>query len=69
MLVAAARGRLSGNGDISSENEPRANLAANCIPEDIFSMEANDLERFLEERRRLMAQKIKRYFLSLQSHA
>lgn len=52
-------------GDITSLDELDANLAANCIPEDIFEMDASDYERFLDERRTLMAQKIKRYFFSL----
>ncbi len=52
-------------GDIMSLDELHANLAANCIPEDIFEMDASDYERFLDERRTLMAQKIKRYFFSL----
>ena len=52
-------------GDITSLDELHANLATNCIPEDIFEMDASDYERFLEKRRTLMAQKIKRYFFSL----
>ena len=52
-------------GDITSLDELHANLAANCIPEDIFEMDASDYERFLDERRVLMAQKIKKYFFSL----
>lgn len=52
-------------GDITSLDELHANLVANCIPEDIFEMDATDYERFLDERRTLMAQKIKRYFFSL----
>lgn len=52
-------------GDITSLDELHTNLAANCIPEDIFEMDASDYERFLDERRTLMAQKIKRYFFSL----
>lgn len=52
-------------GDITSLDELHANLAANCIPEDIFEMDASDYERFLDERRVLMAQKVKKYFFSL----
>lgn len=52
-------------GNIHSVEELKANLAANCIPEDIFTMSAEDYERFLGERRALMAQKIKDYFLEL----
>lgn len=52
-------------GDIADAGELKENLASNCIPEDIFGMGAGDYERFLEERRGLMAKKIKGYFLSL----
>ena len=41
------------------------NLQQNCIPENIVHMEYTDYEKFLEERRVLMAQKIKKYYYSL----
>lgn len=52
-------------GDISDVDALEQNLKANCIPSDIFEMGAEDYERFLEERRKLMAEKIKGYFLGL----
>lgn len=52
-------------GDIADEQELMDNLATNCIPADIFDMGAEDYERFLVERRELMAQKIKAYYQSL----
>lgn len=52
-------------GDISDEQKLMDNLASNCIPADIFSMDANNYQRFLKERRKLMAQKIKAYFQAL----
>lgn len=52
-------------GDIADEAELKNNLADNCIPEDITEMAAKDYERFLKERRTLMATKIKAYFLGL----
>ena len=52
-------------GDICDVSALQSNLEANCIPNDIFEMDASDYEHFLEERRRLMAKKIKQYFLSL----
>ena len=52
-------------GDISDENALMDNLEQNCIPADVFSMGAEDYDRFLEERRQMMAQKIKAYFQSL----
>lgn len=52
-------------GNIYGRDELMHNLDQNCIPHDVFSMSANDYERFLQERRLLMSQKIKQYFLSL----
>ena len=52
-------------GDISDEQALMENLAENCIPEDIFFMTGDDYDRFLSERRELMAKKIKEYFFSL----
>lgn len=52
-------------GDISDADALERNLKANCIPSDIFEMGAEDYEKFLEERRKLMAEKIKGYFLGL----
>ncbi len=46
-------------GGINSLEELKENLAMNCIPENIATMNYNE---FLEERRKLMAQKIKKYF-------
>lgn len=43
----------------------RENLDANCVPKSIVSMDINDYEGFLEQRRELMARKIKDYYLSL----
>lgn len=52
-------------GDISDEETLVSNLKANCIPEGVFHMTAEDYETFLAERRALMAQKIRQYFESL----
>lgn len=52
-------------GDISTEDDLEANLAANCIPSGIFDMGVRDYERFLEGRRVLMARKIRSYFEGL----
>ena len=43
----------------------RKNFRQNCIPETIFSMEIDSYEEFLMQRRRLMAQKIKKYYYHL----
>jgi hypothetical protein len=39
-----------------------ANLAMNCIPASVLDGEIKDFDSFLEERRRLMALKIKSWF-------
>lgn len=52
-------------GNIYEEDNLLDNLSQNCIPGDIFDMGAGDYERFLNERRILMANKIKEYFFAL----
>jgi len=42
------------------------NLEDNCIPLDIINWDYNDyIEKFLPERRKLMAEKIKNYYQNL----
>lgn len=52
-------------GSILDEQQLRRNLALNCIPEEVFDMDYTRYAEFLEKRRTLMAQKIKKYYLSL----
>ncbi len=52
-------------GNISDMNVLRENLKANCIPENIISMDVDDYEEFLLERRKLMAKKIQAYYSTL----
>ena len=52
-------------GSIMNEEDLRANLAVNCIPEDIFDMDHTRYEEFLQKRRALMAKKIRKYYESL----
>lgn len=52
-------------GSIINEDELKCNLAANCIPSGVFDMEFSDYDRFLAERRGMMAAKIRRYYESL----
>ncbi|MBD4336927.1 hypothetical protein GUH15_12845 [Xanthomonas citri pv. citri] len=49
-------------GGIDSMQKLRANMAANCIPEEIFDMDYTCFEDFLKKRRHLMAQKIQHYY-------
>ncbi|HNW69373.1 MAG TPA: DUF262 domain-containing protein [Bacteroidales bacterium] len=52
-------------GAITTSDELKLNLAMNCIPESIMNMEVLDYDTFLAERRKLMAEKIKEYYLAL----
>lgn len=53
---------IMANGD---ENSLDSNLADNCIPMGVVNMEANDYMSFLEQRRALMTDLIKKYYYSL----
>lgn len=52
-------------GSIKDKEELKRNLQMNCIPEEIFEMDYTRYNEFLEKRRTLMADKIKRYYYSL----
>jgi hypothetical protein len=49
-------------GGITDRAEMAANLATNCIPAAMLEGEVKDFSEFLEERRKLMALKIKSWF-------
>lgn len=52
-------------GGILTMEELRHNLAMNCIPESVFTMEIDDYNQFLTERKKLMASKIREYYRML----
>ena len=52
-------------GTILNEYDLINNLKINCIPESIYTMQAGDYETFLQERRKMMAEKIKNYYYSI----
>jgi len=52
-------------GGIGSMTGLYKNMAQSCIPKSIFEMDADEYPRFLIERRKLMAEKIKEYYWSL----
>lgn len=52
-------------GNITDRRSLQQNLAAHCIPELVFTAEVGEYQRFLEERRKLMARRIKTYYQSL----
>jgi hypothetical protein len=50
---------------IHDEMDLLENMHQHCIPTQIFDMQVDDYEDFLEERRKLMAEKIREYYYSL----
>ena len=52
-------------GSITDLAQLKENLAANCIPFEATQMGHEDYQIFLDQRRRLMAQKIKKYYEKL----
>ena len=54
--------RFSG---INNQQELLDNFRMHCIPQTIITNQASDYEEFLNERRKLMAHKIKEYYFSL----
>ena len=63
--LAVRKGLAKPIGSINNIDLLERNLAMNCIPNDIFKMDFESYSRFLQERRTLMAQKIKDYYYSL----
>ena len=52
-------------GNIATEEMLDENLKENCIPNNIFEMTVYNYDEFLQERRKLMAQLIRRYYEGL----
>lgn len=52
-------------GGINNLEELQNNLERNCIPESIFEGTVENYESFLEQRRKMMAEKIKNYYFNL----
>lgn len=61
-LVEQCSGGKRKYGGITDLAELKANLEENCIPETMLTDALPDYDAFLEERRRLMASRIKKYF-------
>ncbi|MBE0516024.1 MAG: DUF262 domain-containing protein, partial [Methanophagales archaeon] len=64
-LLEQCQGGPKYYGNITDLSELRDNFGMNCIPDGMENMTVEDYNTFLEERRKLMAQKIKTYFASL----
>ena len=52
-------------GSIQNLDVLKKNLKDHCIPESVFEMTIDDYPLFLEERRKLMAAKVERYYKKL----
>jgi len=64
-LAAQCTGDKKLYGGITDPESMKANLRMHCIPESMFAGNIPDYETFLDERRRLMALKIKKWFEAL----
>lgn len=64
MLTQCESGKIK-YGNITDKDQLMENLAKHCIPAAIFEMNIENYHEFLEERRKLMAEKIKRYYKML----
>jgi len=61
-LAEQCKGGALKYGGITDEQTMRENLRMNCIPETMLDGEIKDFNDFLEERRKLMALKVKAWF-------
>lgn len=64
-LAEQVKGGQLRYGGIDDRTELRRNLRMNCIPESMLDGDIPDYEYFLEQRRKLMALRIKEYFETL----
>jgi hypothetical protein len=64
-LAMQCTGGAKKYGGITELSELRANLQMSCLPESLIDGVIPDYDDFLEERRKLMALKIKNWFESL----
>lgn len=65
VLMAQIKDKSMQFGAITDEDTLKKNLSENCIPELILSADFDQYEAFLHERRKLMADKIRKYYESL----
>lgn len=64
-IIKQCNGEGKYYGGIDTMKELKENLKTHCIPESIFEMNIDHYEGFLQERRKLMAAKIKEYYFGL----
>ena len=64
-LIGQCAGSIKKYGGISDLDELKSNMEMNCLPDSLFGAEIPCYDDFLEQRRKLMAQKIKTWFEAL----
>ncbi len=64
-ILEQCQGGRKKYGNICDPDKLKENLKMNCIPDGIKEMTIDDYPQFLAERRKLMAQKMKTYFMGL----
>jgi hypothetical protein len=64
-LVGQCNGSSKKYGGIMDLDDMRANMRTSCVPESMLDGEISDYDDFLDQRRKLMAQKIKTWFEAL----
>ncbi len=64
-IAAQCGGGANQYGAITEMDALKKNLQMNCIPEEVFEMRIEDYEEFLKQRRLLMAEKMRSYYLAL----
>jgi hypothetical protein len=64
-IAAQCSGGAIQHGAICEMDALMENLRMNCIPDSIFEMKLDDYEEFLKQRRILMAEKMRFYYLAL----
>jgi len=64
-IMEQCRGGKKKYGNICDPAKLKENFKMNCIPDGIEDMTVDDYPQFLVERRKLMAQKMKTYFMGL----
>lgn len=64
-ILAQCESGILNIGNITDKEKLMSNLAQNAIPENIVNMTVEDYDRFLIERRKLMAATIEKYYKRL----
>lgn len=64
-ILEQCQGGQKHYGNITDLDELRENFRMNCIPDDVEQLGVSDYPAYLAERRKLMAQRIRRYFETL----